>query len=271
MPFSKSEAMTGPTTGPGVCRGMAHGTLDAFVAELANTDGAADGLTIESIRTLAEIFKQSADKGAFAHRFDQCQSIRDQEIWDKTRRQPFDRLMVMRFSHLFPPEGGLSGNHGFVSRRVLPGLFTALEKMAGEEQFDACRLACKSALTDVQSRQNGRMRWSDFYDSESANELVDDLLMSMLSHFANLHKRVIWMQSLINNDLSRFDDYAFECETAHDWILDERGSLDLLRALYGRFRRKISVESGRARLLQRYGPESLAELTGLLKGLQAAE
>lgn len=267
MPFSKSEAETGPD----VCRSMAHATLDAFIDVLAHANTIGGPFSIEVIREHAAQFKQGRHSNAYIPRFDECQSIRDQEIWDKTRRQPFDRLMVMRFSHLFPPEGGLTNDHDFVSRRVLPGLFMALEKMAGEEQFDACRLACKSALTDEENRQGGRMRWSDFYLNESANELVDDLLMSMLPHFANLHKRAIWMGDMINHELLRFDDYAFECPTAQTWTLDHHGTLSLLRALYSRFQVKMNMQSGRTALLERYGAANVHNLHGLLKDLQAAQ
>ena len=65
----------------------------------------------------------------------------EKELWDQTRRRPFGRMRVKRFSHLFPSEGDLVSGSEYLSRRVLPGFFAAIEMMTGPEMFEKRHLA----------------------------------------------------------------------------------------------------------------------------------
>lgn len=76
----------------------------------------------------------------------------EKELWDQTRRRPFGRMRVKRFSHLFPSEGDLVSGSEYLSRRVLPGFFTAIEMMIGPEMFEKRQLACNALVKDRKNK-----------------------------------------------------------------------------------------------------------------------
>ncbi len=105
-----------------MCQTIATKAIDLFVDRLSEEakpgeDG--KGLDSNDITGLALAFKDD-EEGLLNH----LQPLADgwlgdieRELWDQTRKRPFERLLVKRFSHIFPPAASLD-SPATVSRRA---------------------------------------------------------------------------------------------------------------------------------------------------------
>ncbi len=244
--------------------------LDRLVEEAENSHGT---LSAEDVRMLAERFKEedaAESLARFRERFEACQRQREQDMWDYTRRRPFDRILVQRFSHFFPSEGGLDTGDRVISRRILPGFFLAFETMASAELFEQFQIACKGLLRAKKQAHGGAYRWRDLYEDDDVKALANDLIAAVATHFADFDKRLQWLLELINNNLAPPEDCAFEGDAVDHWTLDEEQLRDLLRALFAEFREKLADEEGRRDVERRYGEEACKSIDDVLQALDAA-
>lgn len=191
----------------------------------------------------------------------------EKELWDQTRKRPFDRMLVKRFSHLFPSEGELAEGDGHLSRRILPGFFTALEMMTGPELFEQCQQVCKALVRERKEQLGGDFLWRDFYNEATPNELVNDAFAVIVPHFTNFEKRTHWLLDLINSHLAPPEDYAFEGPSVNDWQMDEAALYMLLNALFLHFRDRFSTPQGRDSIVNRYGLKASQALEVVLARL----
>lgn len=237
-------------SGTDMCRRQTFILLDAFVDFLLAEDPSPLPIDRKTLLHRTQIFKKNIAKKQdilFRDQFEACQVLRDQEVWDRVRKDPFKRLLTHRLSRLFPPEHGFDAPlaDGLVSRRILPGLFLALEKMTGSLAFQDIQGRCHEILQDLFG-DSGPINWQVFYDNAEANDAADDFLIGIVPHFGDHAKRTAWLRDLINFDLAPFSLYAFEGEGAHDWILDTPGTVNILRALFHNLHHRL-VSSGGGR------------------------
>ena len=192
----------------------------------------------------------------------------EKELWDQTRKRPFDRMLVKRFSHLFPSEGELADHDGHLSRRILPGFFTAIEMMTGPELFEQCQLACKALVRERKEALGEDFLWRDFYNEEPPNELVNDAFAVIVPHFNNFDKRSQWLLDLINSHLASPEDYAFEGASVKDWQMDDAAMQLLLNSLFSNFRENLAIPEGREAIVNRYGLKASRALEDVLAHLE---
>ena len=215
-----------------------------------------DHLTVDS--TLALFHKH----------FDECMRQHEKDIWDETRKRPFDRLLVKQFSRLFPAEGEMDNESVVISRRILPGFFLAVEMMAGKELFDQCQSACKGIVKSLKKEVGADFHWQIIYEDKNASELINDLLTVISIHFADFEKRAEWLRDLINSHLAPPEDYAFEGEHIKDWSLDRVGTMVFLRELFAPLEEMLADTESRRHIEERYGLmacQTIEELLGNLK------
>ena len=230
----------------------------------------------DDIRALAlKIREQNSGEflAGFQACFDECLIQHEKEIWDRGRKRPFDRILVKRFAHLFPPEGGLDEDDGIISRRILPGFFQAIRQLAGPQLFEQCQLACKGIVKRKREEQGTRLHWHGLYQNDEANELVDDILVVVATHFDDFSKRCEWLHDLLDSHLAPYEDYAFEgeSEAAQHWSLSPQGALLLMRELYAPFRGKLAAADSRGLLEKRFGAKACQTLDTLLENLYRDE
>jgi hypothetical protein len=192
----------------------------------------------------------------------------EKELWDQTRKRPFDRMLVKRFAHLFPAEGELIEGDQHLSRRILPGFFTALEMMTGKELFNQCQHACKGLIKQQKKELGDKFLWRDFYDDDAPNELVNDTFAVIVPHFSDFNKRSKWMLNLINTHLAPAEDYAFEGEAVTGWQMDEDTLKLLLKALFSDFHDRLESTEGREMIVKRYGVTASRALEDVLTKLE---
>ena len=254
-----------------MCENIAGAVLDLFVDQLLveanlNDDGVLDALRISE---LAREFKgENKDKYLRQIRKiaeDWLTGI-ERDHWNQARKRPFERILVHRFSHLFPPTESLD-NPGAVSRRALPGLLRAFELMAGAEFLGQCQDAGRAIFRTLKEEHGGELGWKDFYEAQGANDLVDDLLVIIAWGFKDPGERLKWLRDLINLNLSPPEDYAFEGDAVDKWTLAEEGLVEILRGLFLEFKNKLANAEG-ARLIElRYGQKAYKTIETLVGSL----
>lgn len=261
-------------SGSALCQQLVGSMLDDYTERLIKmVESSTHGLSTNDIRSFLNDYKsKSLDTNTpiFKTHFQRCLNRREQEVFDPNRRQPFKRVLTMRFIDLFPPEGALSNNDTYVSRRILPGLFSALEKMVGSDPFAHGYAACRDAAESTKDA-NDSIIWEDLYTHEAALNAVDNLLMRLVAHFDNPMKRVIWMLSIINNDLADPHEFDFEGRANQDWQLDERGMINVLRHLFRNLRHRLADQSEVQSLTQKYGIGATRQLLALITALDQAK
>lgn len=271
---SKPLLTVGEASGSALCKQLAVSLLDEYSEQLIDmVENSTHGLSIDDIRSFHDRYKINSiadDTTTFKTHFQRCLNRREQEVFDPNRREPFKRVLTMRFVDLFPPEGGLDDSGAYISRRVLPGLFLVLEKMVGSDPFINGLEACKDVIDNAKD-DNGVVIWENVYGHATALDAVDELLMRLVTHFDNPMKRMTWMLDLINNDLSDPSDFDYEGVANQDWRLDEGGLINILRHLFRNLRHRLKDKAQAQALANTYGQGSARQLVALIKALDRAE
>ena len=239
--------------------------MDALQGLLEHIAGSSDDPRVAGEAYIAKQGEES--RLALRDHIQQSIIQHEKELWDQTRKRPFDRMLVKRFSYLFPSEGDLVIGDDHLSRRILPGFFTAMEMMAGRELFEQCQQVCKALVNDRKKEMGTNFLWRDFYEEETPNELVNDAFAVIVPHFANFEKRCHWLMDLINSHLAPPDDYAFEGESVREWHMNEKAMFLMLNALFASFREDLGTTEGREKIVQRYGIKASRAMEDVLSNL----
>ncbi len=254
-----------------MCENIASTVIDLFVDELLVEANLNDDKVLDTLRIseLARDFKgENKDKYLRQIRKvaeDWLTGI-ERDHWSQARKRPFERILVHRFSHLFPPAESLD-DPSAVSRRALPGLLHAFELMAGMEFLGQCQDAARTIFRTLKEEHGGEFSWKDFYGAQGANDLVDDLLVIIAWGFKNPGERLKWLRELINLKLAPPEDYAFEGDAVDNWTLTEEGLAEMLRGLFLEFKNKLANAEG-ARLIElRYGQKAHKTIETLVDNL----
>jgi hypothetical protein len=188
---------------------------------------------------------------------------------DEARKRAFERVLVKRFSHLFPPNESLENDRA-ISRRIIPGLLLAFEQLAGAEFVQQCQVAGRNILGNVRAEKGKDFSWDAFYDDPAINDLVDDLMAVVAWSFRDVERRTQWLLTLINLNLAPPEDYLFEGNAIDTWTLKRGGLIEMLRALFSDFRDKLANADSRRAMEQRYGQKAFRAITGLIEKLDRA-
>ncbi|MBT7357071.1 MAG: hypothetical protein HN809_11790 [Rhodospirillaceae bacterium] len=254
-----------------VCESILASAMDSIVERLASTAEERQGaISADDIRTVGKAYIDSegvASRESLREHIHLSLIQHEQELWNQTRRRPFDRLLVKRFSHLFPHEGELDTNKSLLSRRALPGFFMAIEMMTSADLFEQCQQACKGLLKTRREELGDKFLWRDFYDDSDAMDLVNDIIVVIVHHFDDFDKRMHWLHDLINSHLSPPDDYAFEGTAIAEWHLLEEDVPELMKALFSDFLKRLGEEGGHHQLDERYGMKARQSIEKLLTNL----
>ena len=273
--MSNTSNKTSGRGGSAACRTMASAVLDDYTEQLIEMVSRSQaGITTADIRNFLISYKDvqlKSDPVIYANQYQSCLTQQEQEMFDGSRREPFRKIIVMRISKIFPPEGQLSANGKYVSRRLLQGLFSTFEKMTGAAGGAAGKQACIDAIDNLKKTGGGKFNWEDVYNTPAVMTAADDLIMGMVPHMGNIHKRALWMRTMINNDLAMAVDFDFEGPLVDNWELDERGTFILLRELFAGFKPRLKDKESASMLIKRYGKEQVQELIAVLTSLDKAE
>lgn len=231
--------------------------LTRLEVEAAKAGGS---LSAPEIRAIGQLFLTQdlpSFRQTFQRVFDDCTQRRDAQKWSGIRKQPFDRILMKKFAHLFPPRDGDDGGQGVLSRRIIPGFNLAVTKMIGPSLHEQCHRKTR-AIMDRHPGSGGYL-WDDIYADRDARLLVNDVLMLVAHYFTDFAKRQAWFMDMVNGHLAPAQpDEGF-------WQLTQHGFSELMRALFADLRhaRRTAPKD----LSARYGEQSTLALDKFLAEL----
>lgn len=186
----------------------------------------------------------------------------DQQKWNLERANPFSRLMVKQFSHLFKEPTGRKSVH----RRMLPGFYQATSMLLGPETIGRYHERCEGIVARIQADLDDTpFDWEMFYNEKDALTVSLDAQLLIAAGFQDYDKRAKWYLDLVNSNLTPPADDASAGEKA--WSLSEQGLRRMLDAMFGNLRKVMSSEKGRERMIKRHGRESVGVALATLKRL----
>lgn len=248
--------------GPKACESIAGIMIGHFTTRLEVEAARRGGLTADDVRQLAEEFL-AAEIGRFGPTFrrsyDACSATREAQSWERTRKRPFDRVLMKSFAHLFPARDGDDGGSGLLSRRVIPGFNLAVDKMIGPTLYQQCQSKSQAILD--RHRSGGGPDWDAVHADPETHALTHDVLVVVAHYFSNFERRRDWFLALVNSHLASAPPSAAD---AH-WQLTEHGFAELMRALFADLH--ATLVSAPASLRRRYGDHTVDTLETFLRRL----
>ncbi len=257
-----------------MCEQVASTTLDLFVDYLqqALKSNPAMKLDVQELTFQSRQFKKE-EKERYLNRTQKIAENWLEEVThdqhSESRKRAFERVLVKRFSHLFPPNEPLGNEHA-ISRRILPGLMLAFEQLAGAEFVQQCQVVGRNILKNVREEKGKDFNWGEFYNDPVINDLVDDLMAVVAWSFRDVDRRTQWLTNLINLNLAPPEDYVFEGKGIEKWTLKQAGLVNVLRALFSDFRDKLAQDDSAREMENRYGQKACAAIRSLIKRLDQA-
>jgi len=235
-----------------------------FVTRLEVEAGKAGGsLSAARIRALAQHFiaAEQARFGTYYQRaWDECSHLREALQFEHARKRPFERVLMRRFSHLYPPRLFDEGRDGVLSRRMIPGFVLAIDKMIGPTRRERGERVCLDILARHSSAE-GVCDWEAVHADPDIVALVDDTLGAVAQTFTDFERRRAWVIDLIDSHLAPVESTSPE---AH-WTLGQSGFSVLMRALFAAFARRLQADPAAARAY--WGDASFAAIAQFLHHL----
>lgn len=181
----------------------------------------------------------------------------------QARENFFGRLLVRRFSRLFIEDNASLPVEKFVSRRILPGFFVAVDMMLGPELVEDYQRQCREIVNRLGSGNGADVPWEDFYADEEASKLALDAEVKMALHFREVEKRVVWLTTLINNHLGGAGHHSGA------QVITPKETTNLLSFLFSDLIEILSKDGGRRLISSRYGEDACARLVQVAGRFQA--
>lgn len=266
-PPSKPTSPKTTSHGPSCCESVGSTMIGHFVTRLEVEAGKAGGsLDAAQIRALAQRFiatEQARFKGFYQRSWDECTILRESHLLEGARKMPFDRVLMRRFAHLFPPRTGDDGGTGILSRRIIPGFNVAIDKMIGPALYQHCQTRCE-VIVDRHALGDGGWNWEAIHADLDAKLLVNEALVVVAGTFSSFAKRRAWFLEMVNAHLTPVRRGASD----EHFRLGESGFSALMRALFADLAASLRIDPDGAR--SRWGAATVEELREFFRHLDSA-
>lgn len=265
QPAKPLPAIKNPADAKEHSQALAISTVGSFVDQLRETAQAKGGvLSLRDIDAMqAELASKTREMEAqFEAAFEQYADARESLKWGKERDDPFFRLLVKQFSHLFKERISRKG----VSRRLLPGFFMSVGMLLGPDVVDNYHARCRGIIARLKSEVgDDQYNWEMFYAERDALTVSLDAQVLIAARFKEYDRRMGWFLTLVNSHLAPADNGMTEAEQR--WELAEAGFRRMMDAMLADLRKVLSSEKGRERLIKRHGRDSVSDAIVVLKRL----
>lgn len=252
-----------PASAKAQSKAIATNAVGSFVDQMKHAAAANGGmLSINDLDAMQANFEQKAQEmqAQIEATLDEYADALEKVKWDKARIDPFFRLIVKPFAHMFQEKPSRKG----VTRRMLPGYFMAVGMLLGPDNVAAYDERCRSIVARLKAESPSEyFDWDTFYTERDALTVRLDALVIIASQFSDYDKRANWFINLVNSNLRALPDSASEAEAR--WQLDEPGLRRMLDAMLSDLRKVLSSDKGRERLVKRHGGETVANANTALK------
>jgi len=178
------------------------------------------------------------------------------------RKQTFRRLMVSKFEGRFAPEAAVARDPEKLTRRMLPGFFSALSMLLGPENVAKYQKRSTVVAETMQKQLGDDFTWERVYKSSEARKICLRALIDMSWHFQDVEKRVTWLVALVNSNM-----IPSPGGLAEHWELTEEIAYDLLRDMFADMVTTLSNKAAHDALARELGKERIAALKSFLHAL----
>jgi len=227
--------------------------------EAAKSGGTLDSGEFRAIATRFMAEEMPRFQSVFQRSYDECSKRREEARWSGERRNPFDRVLIKRIAHLFPLRPGDDGGIGLLSRRVIPGISVAIDKMIGPMLYEQCQRKTRGIM-DRHTGPDG-VDWNAVYADPETHQLSNDVLLVMSHYFSDFERRRAWFQDLINSQLSP----PLPEDNNDHWQLGNHGFSEMMRAMFMTL--ASDMDRHPAQFRKRYGEQTVNELQEFLRRL----
>ncbi len=246
--------------------GMVSEVMDLFLRRLAEKAQQAGGrLQANDLQDLVTTFKMGDDpvlEGIVSRNWNQLQNSFEQTFWAQMRKFPLERMIVSRFASLLADRGAAPIQGKTLSRRVIPAFTGALHQMIGPELFDEYENRARALVESHQAKMGSNFDWEAVQGDQSAQLLVNDLLIYIARYFTDVAKRREWMKGFFERTMPGTKD-----ERERAWVFGDIEFHNLMSALYSELAMGVADDTARNDLQERYGDANVAALEQLLAGL----
>lgn len=251
----KKKAIPQDAEGQGkiIAESMVDGFVDVIRARAAKRGG---HLLPEDIDALSKSFEEQTHKlaASLSRTISMMAEAHSKAQWDPERVNVFDRVLVKQFSHLLGDDEKAIQDPEIVSRRALAGLFAAIRMMCGPARVEQLEQDAYLVMQRVRDDMKDDFEWETVYDDPRTKHMIRDLSVDIAPHFIELDKRMDWLLSVVNGNLT---PPSAPHATGADWVLSEQGLFVLLEALFEEIFQTIESDMGRLRVTKRYGVDTL--------------
>lgn len=259
----KPPVVANPASAKDVSKALVNDTVGSLVGDLRAKAQAQGGvLSLDDLDAMeAELTqKTQAIQAQFETAFEDYAVAVDKLKWSAERGDPFYRLLIKQFSHLFKEQ--ISSKT--ISRRVLPGFFMAVGMLLGPDVVERNHDRCASIVARLKMEVGeDKFDWEVFYTAQDALTVSLDAQLLMAARFADYDKRMRWFIELVNSHLAA--ESASEADRR--WQLTEHGARRMIDALSSDLRKVLSAQKGRERLIKRHGADAVTDAITALKRL----
>lgn len=195
-------------------------------------------------------------KTVFIEAVDAVALSREKSRTEQVRSKIFFRLMVHDFEHRFADEPELDKKPDRLSRRILPGFFSVLLLMFGEQRLANYERDAKKLTENIRRENGGHLDWATVYKAPKLRSLCLRAQIEIAQHFAETEKRLSWMTAVINTHLLPEN----ERKSSRPWELGTTGAEKMLSALFRSLHDALGRDAAREKLAERFGAPTLTVL-----------
>ncbi len=236
-----------------IAQSVVGGFVDVLKARAAKRGG---HLLPEDVEALSASFEKQTEKlaSSLARTMSMMADASNKTQWDPERVNVFDRVLVKQFSHLLGDDEKAAKNPKVISRRALAGLFSSIRMMCGPERIEQLEQDAYLVMQRVRDDMKDDFEWEVVYDDPRTKHMIRDLCIDIAPHFMELDKRMEWLLSVVNSNLT---PPSAPHSPGANWSLSDQGLFLLLEALFEELFSTMDSDMGRLRVTKRYGVDAL--------------
>ncbi len=234
--------------------------IQILTDKVDENDGAIDA---DDIAAMGQEFRKELEsiETAFLDAVETYTEAQLQPRTEESRSHCFQRLMIHNFAERFADERALRDQPELLSRRMLPGFFSILTLMFGQDRLADYETRAHGVIDAVRGDGDGPIDWDAAYASPAARRLCLKAEIEIAQFFVQTDKRLQWMIAVINSNL-----IVLDADPTHDsWTMTTPAAEKLLASLFKDLRGALMRDQTRAKISERMGTASLNLLDVIMK------
>jgi len=193
-----------------------------------------------------------------------CLATAETMYWSNARKSHFERIMVKRFAQLLPRSDDSFDSDRHLSRRVIPGFISCLHQILGDDAYSQSAERTNTVVDTLRAVHGDSFTWEEVYEDPICQTIVEDVLIGIAHHFADMGKRRNWMIDVIGAHMPPTKKAAEK-----SWYFGDGAFHAIMNALYGNLRPRLESPTDRTGLEERHGESRIKDLTTLFSALAA--